>query len=86
MEFVIECPHCHGLIMIKHRDVNCKIFRHAIWKNEQKERKTRFNPHAKKVVCEEAFRKGLIYGCGKPFRLIKTKHHQEFIVKKCDYI
>jgi DNA-directed RNA polymerase subunit RPC12/RpoP len=38
----IQCPHCNGTVMVK--QLNCKIFRHGVFKKNGKQ----INPHAKK--------------------------------------
>lgn len=72
------CPHCDHLIEIV--QLNCKIFRHGVYKKGYKQ----MNPHAPKNVCDHAVKKGLIYGCGKPFRVIKKDNEYEAI--GCEYI
>ena len=71
---VIECPHCHDSIIIYKNEINCRIFRHAVFKNGEQ-----INPHASKEECERLV--GSIYGCGKPFQL-NEKDEPEI----CDYI
>jgi len=79
----VVCPHCNLLVQIFKDDVKCAIFRHGIYKKTNKQ----MNPHAKKEVCNKVAKKGLIIGCGKPFRLIVN---QEDFTKStaeiCDYI
>jgi hypothetical protein len=59
---------------------NCCIFRHGIMKNTLKQ----INPHASKQECDNFFSQGLIYGCGKPFIIIKKGTN--IIVEICEYI
>ena len=73
---VINCPHCNDFIIIYCNEINCKIFRHAIYKNG-----TNVNPHASKEECERLLHNNEIYGCGKPF--ILNENNQPII---CDYI
>ena len=61
---VISCPHCKEFIIIE--QINCAIFRHGYLKNNQKQ----IDPHATKELCDYYVRENLIYGCGKPFKLI----------------
>jgi hypothetical protein len=42
------------------------------------------NPHASKNECDYLFSNGLIFGCGKPFKLIKDG--ETIIIEVCDYI
>lgn len=62
-EFVVICPHCSVEIIIE--QVNCRIFRHAVYVKTGEQ----LPPHSTKEECDEVFRKGVIYGCGKPFIL-----------------
>jgi hypothetical protein len=58
-------------------EINCRIFRHGVYKASGEQ----LPPHSTKAECDEAFEKGLIYGCGKPFMLDPSGNA---IV--CDYI
>jgi hypothetical protein len=64
---IIECPHCEQCIMIYQKDLKCRVFRCGIYKKNNKP----IPPHSKKEKCEELVAKGLIYGCGKPFKMNK---------------
>jgi hypothetical protein len=75
-----SCPHCNNFLIIHINDINCSIFRHAIFKNNFQQ----INPHEKKEVCDFLFNSDLIYGCGKPFKLIQFNN--SYIIEKCDYI
>ena len=68
----VECPHCGGKIIIM--EINCGIFRHAVYKDTFMQ----VNPHMPKTDLEAISHQ--IYGCGKPFRIIDNKP----II--CDYI
>jgi hypothetical protein len=78
-EPILYCPHCQEPIIIE--KINCGIFRHAILKSTGKQ----INPHAPKDNCDELFHSGKIWGCGKPFQVIKTPD-QSLQIKICDYI
>jgi len=56
--------------------LNCKIFRHAIFKNGG----IQLNPHASKEECDKVIKDNLVYGCAKPFEIINEK------AVKCEYI
>jgi hypothetical protein len=73
-EIEVKCPHCDVTIQII--EVNCAIFRCGQYKNTGKQ----LNPHASKELCDSVFAQGLIFGCGKPFKLING------LAEKCDYI
>ena len=77
-EIVIVCPHCNENIVIA--ELNCCIFRHGILKENNKQ----MEPHLSKVLCELYVQTDKIYGCGKPFRVVKI--NDEFKAIICDYI
>jgi len=74
--FVVECPSCGQYIEIL--SINCTIFRCGIFKDSG----LQINPHTPKEECNRLFKEGLIYGCGKPFKVIDKKTPPEI----CDYI
>jgi len=80
-ELYVKCPHCKNVILIMSNEMNCRIFRHGIYK------KTGFqmNPHSSKLVCDNAIFKNEIYGCGKPFKLLYLNRYNYF-TQICDYI
>lgn len=85
--YLLTCPHCDGNIQIQENQINCSIFRHAIWKNPVREMKTPFNPHAPKKEVDAALKNGEIFGCGKPFKfkyINKTTKRGKLV--ECDYI
>ena len=43
-----------------------------------------YNPHANKYLCDYYIYNNLIYGCGKPFKIIVNG--EKLIVEICDYI
>jgi len=75
-EVIVICPHCLNLIIIE--EINCRIFRHGIYKNGEP-----LPPHSTKEECDEAVSKG-IYGCGRPFILDMSGN--QWIASKCEYI
>ena len=78
MNIYVICPQCGDLVEII--SIGCAIFRHGVYKHNQQQ----LNPHATKDVCDDAFKRELIYGCGKPFRLLHNNNIYKAI--KCDYI
>lgn len=70
-EFEIACPNCGEYIIIE--QINCAIFRHGVYKHTM----CQINPHAPKAECDELKEKDLIYGCGKPFRIVKKEQVEE---------
>jgi hypothetical protein len=82
MEYnIVTCPHCLGDILIFNNEICCTIFRHGIYKKDN----SQLNPHASKEECDNAFNNGVIYGCGKPFR-VKYNEDYLLIAERCDYI
>lgn len=77
---LFTCPHCEMHIQVLKKEFNCKIFRCGIYKNNFKQ----INPHMKKEKCEELVKNNLIYGCGKPFKIIINENKLQVV--KCDYI
>ena len=74
--YTISCPHCNGIIQILKKEINCKIFRHGVYKNNN----LPIPPHTIKTECDRLFTQKIINGCGKPFIFDGN------IVKICDYI
>ena len=74
---IVKCPHCNEQIFIYKKELNCRIFRHGIYKKTLKQ----IHPHMKKNECDFLAKKKLIYGCGKPFRIDKNN-----CVQNCGYI
>lgn len=72
--FIVDCPHCNEPVIIQ--EVNCAIFRHGIFKTNYEQ----IPPHSTKDQCDEWIEKNMIYGCGKPFKIINNT------AVKCDYI
>jgi len=79
---LVKCPNCESLIIINEKDFNCKIFRHGVYKSNNEQ----IDPHFCKEECDRLFNEGLIYGCGKPFRLIIDKKEDKYSTEKADYI
>ena len=59
-----QCPHCHLFCQVSQQEINCKIFRHGIYKRDF----SFLDPHASKEVCDRVKSENLIWGCAKPFR------------------
>lgn len=78
MNRYVTCPHCDNLTEIV--AINCGIFRHGVYKANHQQ----LNPHASKVLCDEVFQKGLIYGCGKPFKVERVNN--QLVAVKCEYL
>tara|TARA_A100001015_G_C14354542_1_gene468048 strand:+ start:86 stop:337 length:252 start_codon:yes stop_codon:yes gene_type:complete len=79
---LVKCAQCDNLVIINKKDFNCKIFRHGVYKKNNKQ----IDPHLNKEECDRLFKEGLIYGCGKPFKLLMDEEENKFWTEKCNYI
>jgi hypothetical protein len=75
---ILKCPHCNEFIIIS--KINCGIFRHGTLKSNLKQ----IDPHSLKELCEYFITNDLIYGCGKPFKIVLKDN--TFETEICDYI
>ena len=75
---IVTCPHCEELILIE--EINCNIFRYGSMKLDGRQ----MDPHTPKELCDQLQGADLIYGCGKPFSLVKTDKNI-YIAEICDY-
>ena len=84
--YLFPCPHCFGLVKVAVKDLNCRIFRHGMFKKNGKG----INPHLPKKKCVDLVKKACIYGCAKPFQFFgggkDAPDDLECVVKECDYI
>lgn len=80
-DIYVNCPHCHGWIIIDKKEINCNVFRHAISLVDFKQ----IDPHASKEYCDAALANGAIYGCGKPFKL-SLQSDDTYTAVACEYI
>ena len=78
ISIIVQCPNCDDYVLIE--KLNCCIFRHGILKNNGKQ----IDPHASKKQCELLIKNKEIFGCGKPFQIIKVEEEWKIII--CDYI
>lgn len=79
-DLMFLCPHCSGIILVNRNQINCHIFRHGIYKSNYQQ----IDPHMKKEMCEYLEKNNLIYGCGKPFKLVNVNN--SYIPQICEYI
>jgi hypothetical protein len=87
---VVICPHCQEYVLLE--KLNCCIFRHGTEIISGKQ----IDSHATKEQCEYYINNKLIYGCGKPFKVVKNDcslnddnksiNEQKYIAIICDYI
>lgn len=78
VNIVVNCPHCNNPVLIE--QLNCKIFRHGIFKSNN----IQINPHSSKQDCDYYINNDLIYGCGRPFRIVENNNEIETEI--CEYI
>ena len=78
--WIIQCPHCHDLVYVHEKELNCRIFRHGAYKHTL----APIPPHASKQECDRLVQQNLIYGCGKPFELVNNDQDQ-MVVQMCEY-
>ena len=78
--YVFECPHCNAPIQVGHDQLNCHIFRHGVIKSTM----IQMDPHLPKAECDRLYESGAIYGCGRPFQLVKEG--DDLKAMACDYI
>ena len=74
--YLLYCPHCSGEIIVMHTEINCEIFRHAVYKKDGKF----INPHTPQMQCEQLLSDNKVHGCTKPFSFDGTT------VKVCGYV
>lgn len=77
---IMTCPHCLEYVYVRRQELNCRIFRHGVYKQTFDP----IHPHTPKSECERLVRENLIYGCGKPFEVV-LDHQNQMIVQSCDY-
>ena len=80
-DIIVICPHCKQPIVVNEKEINCAIFRHAMYVDSGKQ----IDPHSPKDVCETLVKDGKVYGCAKPFKLVRVDS-VNFIAEKCEYI
>jgi len=74
---VVNCPHCEDTIIIYKNEINCRIFRHAVYKKSKRP----VNPHLSESKCKSLIKSKKVYGCCKPFKLNDSDK-----AEICDYI
>lgn len=79
MTIIVHCPHCDLPIIIE--EINCAIFRHGVYITTGEQ----INPHECRQMCEYLSQTQQIYGCGKPFQLIKNDVGV-YTARECAYL
>ena len=79
--FIFTCPHCGGNVQVFPDDLRCHIFRHGAYKTGQGQ----MDPHTPKAECDRLVSEGIVWGCGKPFRVVYTEAGEPY-ASECGYI
>jgi hypothetical protein len=93
---ICNCPYPDCNIPIEIIEINCAIFRCGIYKDYDNYGK-QINPHLSKEDCDILKQSDKIWGCGRPFKLIKKNDEKQvelqlqtqdekYILIPCDYI
>ena len=77
--YYFSCPHCADSIVVEKKELNCKIFRHGVYKSSFKQ----IDPHLQKIYCDKLVEEDKIFGCSKPFEIVRRD--VKLYVVKCDY-
>lgn len=79
-DHVFECPHCKLFFIMNEKEFNCRIIRHAVYKNNH----IQINPHSSKEECDMLIEKNLVLGCAKPLKIVRSE--ESYVAEICDYI
>jgi hypothetical protein len=86
--YTFQCPHCQLFVEVGRFEINCRIFRHGYFFSKTSDGRvillSQMNPHESEQECDRLVRAGLIYGCGKPFRMSSVNN--VWTVEACGYI
>ena len=81
MEYMFTCLHCQEPFVISHKEFNCRILRHGVYKHNLQP----INPHATKEDCDTLLRNESIYGCAGPLQIVASPAGL-YEIYICDYI
>lgn len=81
MDHTFICLHCDQPFVVAHREFNCRILRHGVFKHNLQP----INPHSSKDECDKLVSDCIIYGCGKPLQIIDSSGGGYQVII-CDYI
>ena len=88
--FICPHPECGGMVEVPPNQLNCKIFRHGIYKTNIPgtivKKGTQVHPHAPKELCDYLRENNLVYGCCKPCRITTINSDGSLVAEICDYI
>jgi hypothetical protein len=77
--FVFECPHCNLMVQVFVNELNCRIFRHGMFKHNWEQ----VPPHLPKDVCDQLVAEDQVLGCCKPYQFFDGPPP---FVDVCEYI
>jgi len=78
--YFFNCPQCNLEVIVNKNELNCRIFRHAVYKNNYEQ----VNPHLSYEDCQKLLDTNSVIGCCKPFQIISKNDKLYAII--CDYI
>jgi hypothetical protein len=82
-DLVLMCPHCEGAVLVAKTELNCRIFRHAVYKATGQP----ISPHAPQAMCETLLAQDAVVGCAKPFRVVDDSTTPgQYRTEACPYI
>lgn len=85
---IVVCPHCNHLVLTTKKTIKCTIYRHGVLKSNYRQ----MAPHTRKEECDRLYNENLIFGCGKPFKIVYVPddtHNDEskkYKAEICGYI
>ena len=74
-----NCPNCDIEIIVHKTELNCRIFRHAVYKDTF----IQVDPHLPEILCNKLIEENKVIGCCKPFEIIIE--NKNFVAVKCKY-
>ena len=77
---IVLCPYPDCNISIEIIEINCSIFRCGVHKHNGQQ----IDPHLPKEQCDKLKKENKIWGCGRPFQIVKINDSYNSI--KCEYI
>ena len=80
-DHIFVCRHCNEEFVVNRNDFNCMILRHGVYRNNMNP----ISPHAPREECDMLYENNMIFGCGKPLKIIPLEDGN-FDVIICDYI
>jgi len=81
MSLFYNCPHCGITIETNEQEINCGIFRCAVYKEAGC---PPIPPHTPENECLRLIAENKVHGCAKPFKVTRTNN--VITVEKCGYI